>query len=487
MNYDKILANIFFCDDFQLNKSNLAKYKRHYKKKDKYANIINYIEHRYNDSDSFRESIYRIKYNIEIRPVCKECGNKVKFVGKGKKIFAQFCSLSCSNKNKDSIVKKHNSDRLKNNGRLGWNYNTESKKNHRKSTLIKKYGDWKKACKIIEDRHQRGVFDKYGVNNVMKLDSVQIKRNQTLKANQTIGTSNEENIAYQLLKEKFPSIVRHYSSKYYKWNCDFYIPEIDLYIEYQGSHFHNYRPYLNTESDILEKNLMIKKSENIKMSKGVKRTQYDMIVYTWTDLDVRKRNEAKKNNLNFIELWNINDVKSFVKEIDDVLWKTVNDILYIKSNESFISNHKHLNVFNPMQIEEYKNKQIKSCENTKWGTSKEEQKLYKYICEKYPNSKLHYSDDRYPFKCDFYIPELDMFIEYNGYPTHGNHPYNKDDQNDVILSKSIKDKFGSNKTFTIYDPYKRKIAEINNLNFIELWSFKEAKDFIDKLKTKVED
>lgn len=36
-----------------------------------------------------------------------------------------------------------------------------------------------------------------------------------------------------------------------------------------------------------------------------------------------------------------------------------------------------------------------------------------------------YIDDRYPFRCDFYIKSLDLFIEYQGHFTHGNMPYDK--------------------------------------------------------------
>ena len=38
-----------------------------------------------------------------------------------------------------------------------------------------------------------------------------------------------------------------------------------------------------------------------------------MIIYTRTDLDVRKRKIAHDNKLNFVEFWNINDVYEFVK------------------------------------------------------------------------------------------------------------------------------------------------------------------------------
>ena len=35
-------------------------------------------------------------------------------------------------------------------------------------------------------------------------------------------------------------------------------------------------------------------------------------INTWTVRDVNKRNIAKKNNLNYIEFWNLNDVHEFL-------------------------------------------------------------------------------------------------------------------------------------------------------------------------------
>ena len=43
--------------------------------------MLDYLSNRYNDSTSLRESLYRIKHNLEIRPVCHICGAPVKFDG----------------------------------------------------------------------------------------------------------------------------------------------------------------------------------------------------------------------------------------------------------------------------------------------------------------------------------------------------------------------------------------------------------------------
>ena len=39
---------------------------------------------------------------------------------------------------------------------------------------------------------------------------------------------------------------------------------------------------------------------------------YKNAINTWTIYDVKKRNIAKKNNLNYIEFWNISSIKKWI-------------------------------------------------------------------------------------------------------------------------------------------------------------------------------
>lgn len=314
MNYDKILTNIFFIDDWHLNKSYLNKYKRHYKNKTKYKNIIHYIENRYNDSLSFKETIYRMRHNCEIRPVCKTCGNTVEFIGKGNKLFRDFCSNKCSGINKDTIVKKQNTDKEKHNGILGWNISTPEKIQARKDSLIKKYGTWENACKEIEILHKNGVKNKYGVDSIMNIDEIKIKRNNTLKQKFIYNHSNTEDEAYNILKQKFNNVIRQYTSNKYPWACDFYIIDLDLYIECHFSHFHNFRKYIGSDDDLNEIKILENKSKQIKKKTNKNKTQYDVIIYTWSDLDVRKRNKAKENKLNFLEFYSLDELKIWLNK-----------------------------------------------------------------------------------------------------------------------------------------------------------------------------
>ena len=87
-------------------------------------------------------------------------------------------------------------------------------------------------------------------------------------------------------------------------------------------------------------------------------------------------------------------------------------------------------------------------------------------------------DKRYPFACDFYIPKYDLFIEIQGSWTHGKHPFNENDLNDLELLNFWKsrntDYYNSAiDTWTKRDVMKRKIANDNCLNFIEVFSNRE--------------
>ena len=453
MNYDRLLSEIFFVDDWHLNQSYLNKYKRHYKRRNKYVNIINYIENRYKDSTTFKETLYRIRHNCEVRPVCIECGKTVKFVGKGNKLFAQFCCPSCSGRNKEVSIKKQKADKEKHGGKLGWNINTPEKIEARKQGLIKKYGSWKIACDHIDKMRKQGVLTKYNVDNVMKCPEVQAKRMQSILQNCTFNKSKGEDKLYELLLQKFSKddVKRQYRSEQYPFMCDFYIKSLDLYIEFQGSQYHNGTPFIGDKSDLNKLEYFKHKTKQIKDKSHKSKTQYDQIIYTWSDLDVRKRNIANNNNLNYVELWNINDAKYFVDNID----------VFLNDDWKIISKH--------------------SCTKPNISTKHdEEQKLYAMLIKKFPDTKLHYKSKEYPFKCDFYIPKLDLYIEYNEYPIHGGKPFKKT-KDDYIIADKIKKSFGSSMTFLVYDPYKRFVANKNKLNFVELWNFSEAKQYIKSL------
>lgn len=114
------------------------------------------------------------------------------------------------------------------------------------------------------------------------------------------------------------------------------------------------------------------------------------------------------------------------------------------------------------------------------GTSNIERRLEKILIRKFKNVISHYRDSRYAresgyqFECDFYIPEEDLFIELNAYPTHSDHPFdsnNVDDVNESLRLKSSDNQWEINRyiTWSIRDFEKITYARKNNLNYIVLY------------------
>ena len=107
---------------------------------------------------------------------------------------------------------------------------------------------------------------------------------------------------------------------------------------------------------------------------------------------------------------------------------------------------------------------------------------YKYIRQ--------YRSDLYPFDCDFYFPDIDMYFEIQGNWTHGFHRFNPnspDDQNILEKWRSKNTKYYNIaiKVWTESDPLKEKTAKQNNLNWGCVYSI-DLKEVVRSFKEKYE-
>ena len=126
--------------------------------------------------------------------------------------------------------------------------------------------------------------------------------------------------------------------------------------------------------------------------------------------------------------------------------------------------------------EEYKQKRYNSLkENNSFNSSNLEDEYYNYLQTIYNEEDIirQYTDDRYPFNCDFYIPSEDLFIECNYHWTHGGKPFNPqdDDCRQTLLEwqeKSKTSKYYENaiNTWTVRDVKKLQSLNQKNLNYI---------------------
>ena len=422
MNYDKILLKILIKNDkINFHKTKLIKLK--------YPNILSFLNLRFNDSQSLNETINRIKYNIEIRPTCKICGNPVKYVSKD--IFKTYCCVSCSTiGNKDKI----------------------------RQTCLKKYGvDWSSKSSIVKEKSKQTCLKKYGTKFVLSNKEVKEKSKQTCLKKYGVTNAAKSNI----IKEKTKQTCLEKYRVEFVWQSDKIKEKI------RETCFKKYGV-----SNPQQFNVVRKKTKQTCLEKyGVLYPTQLSEIY----------NKIRKTCL---EKYGVNH-PSKSKLIKD---KVKNTFLQHYGVDSYFKTNEYKKYY-----EENKLNIINKSNNTKrkkhtFNSSIPEEKLFEYIKLYFPFVKRQYSDNRYPFCCDFYIPELDVFLELNGFWTHGKHPFDKTNINDQNILKEWIEKsknslfyLGAINTWTIRDVDKRNTAKQNNLKFKEVWSLNEGKKFIEEL------
>ena len=277
----------------------------------KYKPLLkDYLLNRFEDkSDNIKEIIYRIVNDINEKPKCPCCGNPLPFLGRPGRLYRDYCSKKCSNSSEKKINDGKETS-LKKFGCISPSQTTEVKR---------KISDSLKINSEIRKINQKETWKRtLGVDNPMKLQRCKEKSDDTKRKNDSYGKSREEeDLLYEILK-KYPSTLTQYKSKYYPFKCDFYIPEKDLYIEYQGFWTHGDHPF--DENNVNDLEILEKWKQKEKEFKEIypeKHTTYSDAIYTWTILDVKKKQYIKKFGLNYIALWN-DDIKDIEKIFDKI-------------------------------------------------------------------------------------------------------------------------------------------------------------------------
>lgn len=210
--------------------------------------------------------------------------------------------------------------------RYGGEYTLTSKELKAKvmQTNKEKYGD---EHYINREKAKETMLERYGVVNPWQIPDVRARVDyekivETKIKNGTINTSKTEKQLYNILSELYGSdnVIKEYKDKRYKnpktgrmWHCDFYIKQIDLFIELQGHYTHGPHPFNPTS----EEDLLLK--ENIESNVCPERPSYARILDIWCNADVIKRNVAKENKLKYLEIFDLNftmdDIKNMIKKV----------------------------------------------------------------------------------------------------------------------------------------------------------------------------
>lgn len=244
----------------------------------------------------FTQKIYHyINNDVDLNLGICRCGKRCKFKNY-KQGYYKHCSNRCSQIDENTIEK-------------------------RTLTNFKKYGtDNPAKCSIVKEKQIHTNNIRYGHNSPSCVDEINEKQRKsayiTKKDRKTFNTSKTEDLFYDYLKSHNIDCERQYKNDVYPFQCDFYINTYDLYIEIQGNwthggdtslqvHPHKYNP--NDERDIKQVKLWKEKSKNSKYYKNA--------LYNWTIRDVNKRNVAKINNLQLLEIFSY-DINTIVNEFE---------------------------------------------------------------------------------------------------------------------------------------------------------------------------
>lgn len=374
--------------------------------KGKYPNILEYLNSRYDDSDCMTETIRRIKYKLEERPVCKWCGGHVSFNGyhKGSMHYSACCCSSC---------------------------HAKYTKDKRFETNIKKYGrkNFGSAEKVKEYW-----ISHYGVDNPAKTDFVKKKMRETNLRKYGFNCSSKSEIVKEKTKQ---TCLKRYGVEYAGQIEEAKEKSKKTCLEKYGSEY-----YIGSK-DCLEK--------TIKFSKQ----NYNV---DWFTKSEEIKNKAKKTML-----------RRYGVEYS----------MQIPKNKEYMSY-----LMSSYEMQERRYNTMKR--NHTFNSSSTEEELFLYIKSRFPKVVRQYKDkNRYPYFCDFYIPELDYFIELQGYYTHGKHPFDPNSNEDLQLIEYYKKKYGEDcqpiTIWSIKDVEKRECAKRNNLNFKEVWSLEDGKNFVNDL------
>lgn len=149
---------------------------------------------------------------------------------------------------------------------------------------------------IGKENFKKSMLDKYGVDNPMKLRDVFLKVNKG-------KFSKKEDRYYNYLVSIYGAddVVRNYKCERYPFFCDFYIKSKDLFIECNFHWTHGPKPFDVNDFEcqhILDK---WKEEAEEKDSKYIRQA-----IHIWTELDPLKRETARKNNLNYEEIFDWN-------------------------------------------------------------------------------------------------------------------------------------------------------------------------------------
>ena len=427
----------------------------------KCPDFVKYIQNRFNDTtgnEKIKEIIYRINHKLEAVPKCPVCGKPLTFYKNGCE-YKSFCSKECKNsdKGKQVIQQKSIETNLKRYGCKVSSQNQEVKEKM-KQTCLEKYGvDCTLKDKNIQNKTINTWLLNYGVNHPCKSDKIKRKIKETCLEKYGVDNPFKSNEIQNKVKQTFLS---KYGVEYIMQSNIFREKSKETCLKKYGVEY------------TFQTNIVKEKSKETCLKK------YGVEYITQANIFKQKVKETclEKYGVEYIMQSNIFKEKSKQSCLEKygVEYPMQSNIFKGKSKQTCLL---HYGVEYPAQNKEIMLKVFNSrIKNKNNNFSKKENEIYVYLITIDKDTKRQYYSDLYPFHCDFYLPKFDVYIEYQGMWTHGKHPFNKSNEDDIKILNEWKIKSENSKFYksaitnwTINDPLKRRTAKTNNLNYLEIF------------------
>lgn len=312
---------------------------------------------------------YFINYmSINNEHICSTCGNLNTFKGFAKR-FTKYCSNKCmtnsnitKNKRKTTVKEKYGVENIS---------QFEDVKEKKKEVNIERHGvEHVLQSKSILEKMNNTIKEKFGVQNIMELDEFKNKQKETFHIN---FIQNDENA--NKLKTKRKKTIKHLYGKEYYSQTDEYKTKIqNTCMTRYGVKHQMYNKDINYKVFVKHKINMINKLSN---------------------------SDRLKNKV--IPSFHLNDYKGV-----DATYKY--KFICTQCNTEFEDN-----------LDDGRVPRCLKCYPYLTGTSKYETELKDFLKSVLPENTIIIQNDRStisPLELDFYIPEHNLAIEFNGLYWH---------------------------------------------------------------------
>lgn len=389
-----------------------------------------YIMEHYPSTLTWSEKLYWYYNGLTKIPVCVVCGKRVKYVNI-KEGYKKYCSDKCACNSKE-VREKSKQTWLNKYGVENSSYDRRVIE-MRSKTQRERYGGVGFASKELMNKTKKTNLERYGYEYAFQNPEIQERQKQTCLERYGV----ESSFAAEEVKEKIKQT-----------NLEKYGVE---------------NPGWTEESQQKIKQTNLKKY-------GYENAFQNPVI----------QEKARQKCLNKYGVENPFQSKEVKEKIKQTLFQEYGVDHPSKSKEirerAEQTCLKHHGVRYYTQTSEYKEKSYNTKKiNHSFNSSKIEEDFASWLTENNITFKRQYKSKKYPFACDFYFPNKDLYLEIQGNWTHGHHPYdpnNQDDQEVVNFWKSKGTEFYDNaiKVWTESDTLKRKVAKENDLNWVEIFS-----------------